>query len=135
MKVLVPLPFDISNQAHGRNLRITHLLQAMQTGCEILCVTPDECTAIAARDAMPGVTVQSANFASKPSGEAGILRNEPYLVRRTLSFLGCDAASAETTHRLAPSADAVVGFDIPRSFTSGGGHCSRADTRPESSAI
>jgi glycosyltransferase involved in cell wall biosynthesis len=113
MRLLVPLPFDISNQAHGRNLRIAHLLQALQTSCEILCLTPDECTAIAARDVMPGVTVQSANQASEPNGEPGVFRNEPYLVRRSLSFLGCDANLARAIHRLAPSADVVAGFDMP----------------------
>lgn len=148
MRLLVPLPFDISNQAHGRNLRIAHLLQAMQTSCEVLCLTPDECTAIAARDVMPGVMVQSARLASetrshfgdtgslltcaladKPpvepdsdpaapkisgvSSDPQALRNEPYLVRRSLSFLGCDTALAGAIGRLAPSADVVAGFDMP----------------------
>jgi glycosyltransferase involved in cell wall biosynthesis len=113
VRLLVPLPFDISDMAHGRNLRIAHLLQAMQNECEVLCVTPDECTALAARRVMPGVTVQAADSPRGTETEERIIGTRSFMVRRSLSFLGYDAALADATRRLTVSADVVVGFDMP----------------------
>lgn len=113
MRLLVPLPFDISNAAHGRNLRIAHLLPAIQDECEVLCVAADERTAAAAREAMPTVPVQIAGSPGRSGGGDRIIRNESYAVRRSLSFLGYNAALADVVNRLATSADVVTGFDMP----------------------
>ncbi|MGQ9650474.1 MAG: glycosyltransferase family 4 protein [Phycisphaerae bacterium] len=113
MRLLVPLPFDISNLAHGRNLRIAHVLPALQSNCEVLCMAPTEHIAAAARRVMPGVEVQVAGNARGPCPEDGIFRSEPFLVRRSLSFLGYDAGLVEVIARLGVLADVVAGFDMP----------------------
>lgn len=113
MRLLVPLPFDISNLAHGRNLRIAHVLPALQSNCEVLCMAPNEHIAAAARQVMPGVQVQVAGGAHGPCPENRALRCEPFLVRRSLSFLGYDEGLAKASARLGVSADVVAGFDMP----------------------
>jgi len=113
VRLLVPLPFDISNLAHGRNLRIAHLLPALQSNCEVLCVAPNEHIAAGARQIMPGVEVQTAGEANRLCPDDDAFGSESFLVRRSLAFLGYDAGLAEVTARLAVSADVVAGFDMP----------------------
>ncbi|HPD30802.1 MAG TPA: glycosyltransferase family 4 protein [Phycisphaerae bacterium] len=113
MRLLVPLPFDVSNLAHGRNLRIAHVLPALQSNCEVLCVASNEHIAAAARRVMPGVEVQVAGRVKGGCPENHAFHCEPFLVRRSLSFLGYDEGFAEVIARLGVSADVVAGFDMP----------------------
>jgi len=113
MRLLVPLPFDISNLAHGRNLRIAHLLPALQRHCEVLCIAPDELVAAAARQVMGGVEVQAVSGASSNGPGSSAIDSESFLVRRALAFVGYHAGLVGAIGRLAVSADAVVGFDMP----------------------
>ncbi len=113
MRVLVPLPFDISNLAHGRNLRIAHLLPALRRQCELLCITSEESVAAAARRVMPKVDVQATDSPPDTQVDELHFKAESFLVRRSLSFLGYDARLVDATWRLAASADVVLGFDMP----------------------
>lgn len=113
MRLLVPLPFDISNLAHGRNLRIARLLAALQSSCEILCVAVDEPTAFAARQVMPTVRVEAASPAARSSRTTGLVGSASFFVRRSLSFFGCDPNLADAIRRLTVAADVVAGFDMP----------------------
>ncbi|NLX12121.1 MAG: glycosyltransferase [Phycisphaerales bacterium] len=108
MKVLVPIPFDLTNLAHGRNLRIVHLLREMAGSCRITCLTPGPTWAQAVQNALPDVHVEAVNkelpayYLPMPLG-----------LNRAFSFLGYKPALlADVCHRAADY-DAVLGFDLP----------------------
>ena len=88
MKLLVPLPFDVSHMAHGRNLRIVHLLRALTDRCHLQCVTPDDRLAEAARTVLPNVTIASARASSGENNIVSLPASR--WVRRAVSFLGSD---------------------------------------------
>ena len=42
MKVLVPLPIDLSVMANGRTLRVVHLLRELNHCCDLTCLVPGD---------------------------------------------------------------------------------------------
>lgn len=112
MRVLVPLPFDISCRAHGRNLRIIHLLGELRDRCDITLAVPDATSAHAARDAVGGVRVlASPDTPERRDARAAALPG-PWRLRRAAEFFGYDPALRAWTDRLSADADVVLGFDL-----------------------
>jgi len=107
VRVLVPLPFDVSDMVHGRNLRIVHLLRELNGLCELMCVTPDERLAEAARGVLPDVRMVPADDNRAPVSISG-----SYWVRRAIGFFGYDQSLLAEVAERAASADVVLGFDL-----------------------
>ena len=120
MKILVPLPFDISCLQHGRNLRIVHVLRTLSERHEIICATAQPTIAATAQQVLPHVTIQvapqvaskvvSQPFAATPS--ASLLSScRSYLFRRAADFFGHDSVLHGWMRHLANDADVALGFD------------------------
>jgi len=102
------LPFDVSNLAQGRNLRVVHLLRELNGRCELACVAPDERLAEAAGSVLSGVRVTAAE-----KHPAQVTVGGSYWVRRALGFIGYDPALLAEMSRMSARADVVLGFDLP----------------------
>lgn len=114
MKLLVPLPFDLANLAHGRNLRIANLLQELAQRGTVTCLTPNQRLAESACRAMTDVMIVAADAAESARTEpAPDLPRYHYLLRKSLDFIGYDAHLLALTSRWASDYDAVLGFDLP----------------------
>ena len=114
MKVLVPLPIDLSVMANGRTLRVVHLLRELNHGCELTCVVPNDQRLKAARQALPNVHIESPDAASEADRKrwpADLLPLDG-LSRRGLSFVGLDEPTLRMTAELASRFDTVFGFDV-----------------------
>jgi glycosyltransferase involved in cell wall biosynthesis len=112
MRLLVPLPFDLSCQAHGRNLRIVNLLGQLSGRCEIVLAAADETIADGAARVLPGVQVIAPpRAASRDLARAATLHG-PWWLRRAAEFFGYDPALHAWIDRLSGDADAVLGFDL-----------------------
>lgn len=108
MRVTVPLPFDVSNLAQGRNLRVVHLLRRLNGQCDLTCVAPGERLADGARRVLPGVRIATAH-----DDYISVTVNGSYQVRRALAFFGYDGHLAAEMARWGATADVVLGFDVP----------------------
>jgi glycosyltransferase involved in cell wall biosynthesis len=113
MNVLVPMPFDLTNLAHGRNLRIVHLLRELAVQDRVACIVPDQDRLEAARRALPVVDVQLAEAHQDKTewfpdrlGGSGTLA-------RAIGFVGFDAGLAGGVIQKAIDADVVLAFDAP----------------------
>jgi hypothetical protein len=60
VKLLVPLPFDVSELEHGRNLRVVHLIRRLKQHGAVTCVAPGLSLADRAEQVLPDVNVASA---------------------------------------------------------------------------
>ena len=110
MRVLVPLPFDLSSMLDGRTLRIVHLLSELNQRSELTCLALNKDIAHAARRAMPDMHIELPGPASNDMRvpfEGGSI-----WLRRAIDFYGCDGDLLSAVQNEAPSADVVVGFGI-----------------------
>lgn len=112
MKLLVPLPFDVSNLAHGRNLRVVHLLRGLNARTELTCLTSDAHRAGRIRSVLPDVRVEAAERLPLTNQDQ-VLPRGPAWVRSALTFFGCDAPLLAALLDRVEQADIVVGFDMP----------------------
>lgn len=116
MRLLVPLPFDIACQEHGRNLRVAHLLRELSARCRITIAASDSSIATGAAALLPNMTVTSLpHAADRAWGSAATLRGS-WWVRRAAEFFGYDPAFHAWTDRLSDDADVVLGFDLASAF-------------------
>jgi glycosyltransferase involved in cell wall biosynthesis len=113
MKILVPLPFDVSCLRHGRNLRIVHLLRALARNHAIICAAADEAIARAAQHVLPGVEVMTAPVRPDRHQASAATLHGPWLLRRAADFFGYEPALHAWIDRLTDDADIAVGFDLP----------------------
>ncbi|HSW45203.1 MAG TPA: glycosyltransferase family 4 protein [Phycisphaerae bacterium] len=114
MKVLVPLPIDLSVMANGRTLRIVHLLREMNHRCDLTCLVPGDIRAEAARTALPNIRVESPDAAATHASDgwpADVLPLQG-IDRRVLGFIGIDEPLLRATAERVGRFDAVFGFDI-----------------------
>jgi len=112
IRVLVPLPFDISDPAHGRNLRVVHLLRALQGTCAVTCVSADGEKAADAECVLPGAVHLAADGEGIGNGAELSLQVEGKLRRRALSFFSHDRRLERAVSRLAGDHDGALGFDL-----------------------
>ncbi len=117
MKVGVPLPLDLSSMANGRTLRVVNLLRELKHRCEVSCLVPNDRRFDAAMAVMPDVPIEPIG----PRREGCVDRQDAWpsdvlacsrWSRRALSYLGVDVPLVRETAGLAPSFDAILGFDV-----------------------
>ncbi len=108
MKVLVPLPYDLSRLEHGRNLRIVHLLRRLANRCELTCLVSTRHAESIAK-VLPHTRIEIADSYGDAGAREAILGRLP----RAVNYFGCDPALPAATMKLAAQTDAVVGFDLP----------------------
>jgi len=110
MRVLVPLSYDLSSMAHGRNLRIVNLLRELNDRCDLTCLVSNDDVARVARRAMPDVHVElqgeTANHVRLHFDGGSTW------LRRAIDFYGCDHRLVWAVQRKAASVDTVFGFGI-----------------------
>lgn len=108
MSVIIPLPFEVSSIAHGRNLRVVHLVRALSNRCRVRVVAADARIAESARHQWPDAEMVVASRDGSPySGSP-----EPAMVNRAIRFFGDDEALAATVCGQVTEADAVLGFGL-----------------------
>jgi len=136
MKVLVPLPIDLSTMANGRTLRVVNLLRELNRRCELCCLVPNNEQGDTARSALPEVRVEPVGPRRdhRPKEQAPWPADVlPYTgwLRRALDYLGLDAALARETARRSDDFEAVLGFDLDSLAYLLAARCARtADPRP-----
>jgi glycosyltransferase involved in cell wall biosynthesis len=111
MNVLVPLPFDIACQAHGRNLRIVHLLRELPGDCRLTIAAAGESVAAGAAGLLPEARIVAMPRAADVEETAP--PGKGWTLGRMLRFFGHDRAFQAWIDRLSARADAVLGFDVP----------------------
>ena len=107
MRILVPLPFDPSDTAHGRNLRVVNLLTHMSPRAEIRCLVESAEVAGRLGRMLPGARVEPAEAVLSPCD-----RRVPR-VSRIGAYFGSSAGLTAAAAACAGRADAVLGFDLP----------------------
>ncbi len=119
MKVLVPLPFDVSRLAHGRNLRIVYLLQELAKNHQVTCLTLNQQTAqnacsvlvdVKVIPAIPRPTCTDHHQAKAISPTDSFLAQSPWL-RKAFNFFGYHPHLMQSILCLAPRFDTILGFD------------------------
>lgn|GEM_PF-1192850 len=110
MKIVVPLPYDVSSLAHGRNLRIVNLLRELNNHSDLCCVVADDQIAEGARAVLGTIPVASATEAGNTC-EPITIRGSKRLCR-SLQFFGCQPALMGAMVNYASNADVVLGFDL-----------------------
>lgn len=109
MRLLVPMPHDLSDLMHGRNLRIVNLLRAMAPHVELRFVAATDAIA----DAVHSHLAQAEVFLARtPYDEEVIGRQISRWTRRCLDYHTATPQLGSTVARLAPDYDAVLGFDV-----------------------
>ena len=109
MNLLVPIPFDLTSLAHGRNLRIVHLLRQLTEHADVTCVAPDEPSAEIVRHHGFGADVVAARPTLDPMQPTG---EKSSLLHRVAGFFGDDPHLLAEITRRAVRADVVLGFDL-----------------------
>ncbi len=107
MRILVPLPFDPSDTAHGRNLRVVNLLAHMSGLAEVRCLVENAEVAARLGPMLPSARVEAA--------EAMLSRSDRRLPRvsRVGAYFGSSPELVAATAAAARQAEAVLGFDLP----------------------
>lgn len=113
MRILVPLPFEISHLRHGRNLRIVNLLRALAGRHEITCAAADDVVARSAQSVLSGVDVVAAPLRPDPHHASAATLRGSWMLLRAADFFGYEPALHAWIDRLAGLADVVLGFDLP----------------------
>lgn len=131
MRVLVPLPFDVSCQAHGRNLRVTHLLGELSHQAEVTVGVRGRIDAGQQAERLFGRS-QVWCFDRQdvgPTREAGPAPLDgPWWVRRAADYFGYDGGFHAWIKQLSAQADVVLGFDLVSAFyLVQGGRCARRE--------
>ncbi len=113
MKVLVPMPFNLTNLAHGRNLRIAYLLRELAGRCRMTCLVPEPTLARVAQSILPDICVETV--APKPDNREMLAQCLPISgnLSKAFSFLGYSSELLADVYRRASAFDAVLGFDLP----------------------
>jgi len=112
MRVLVPLPFDISCQVHGRNLRVVNLLGQLDRRCDITLAACDARVAAGAAAVLPGIRVLTAPDVPRCHHARSATLRDPWWLRRAARFFGYDPAMHAWIDELSVDADLVLGFDL-----------------------
>lgn len=112
MRVVVPLPYDVSMLAHGRNLRIVHLLRELSSICRITCVTAGEEWAARARLVLPHVEVIAPNPDQSMAAVSRDCVADRSWQERAMEFFGRDPGLEAEFVRQCMTADAALGFDV-----------------------
>jgi glycosyltransferase involved in cell wall biosynthesis len=112
MRVLVPLPFDISCQAHGRNLRVVNLLRELSGGCAVTLAACDARVATGAAGVLPGMEVLTAPDVPHRNNARSATLHGPWWLRRAAEFFGYDPALHAWIDRLSADVNVVLGFDL-----------------------
>ena len=116
MRVLVPLPIDLSVMANGRTLRIVNLLRELNHICELRCLVPNDHRRGAARKALPDVCIESSGTGERSTN---VLKRWPAGIgpvgrwaQRAFNYMGIDEHTLKQTCHHANEVDAVLGFDL-----------------------
>ncbi|MBI4580845.1 MAG: glycosyltransferase [Planctomycetes bacterium] len=112
MRILVPLPFNVANLRHGRNLRIVHLLRALGDHAQITCAVAGEGAGQSLRDLIGDAEVVPAPPSPAASADTQAGPPGPWLVRRAATFFGYNRGLHTLADRLRARVDAVLGFDL-----------------------
>jgi glycosyltransferase involved in cell wall biosynthesis len=112
MKILVPMPYDLTCLAHGRNLRIVNLLRELHRLCNVTCLVSDESIAAAARQWLQ-LPIQTAPPLSETASADRLLGACDWPVRRAIAFHGYNPALLAAVVSRAAAYDIVLGFDVP----------------------
>lgn len=112
MKLLVPLPFNITCQEHGRNLRVAHLLDELSQRCTITCAAADDAIAASATMLLPRVDVVVVPGDSDTDLKRVTTSHGAWWLRRAADFFGYNPNFHAWIDRLSMGADAVLGFDL-----------------------
>lgn len=119
MNVLIPLPFDVSNLAHGRNLRVVHLLRELHQQIELLVVVPTAERLAKLAKVLPNVPAICSACSLCPDGCWSETTSWPLELlpmprwqQRLLGYFGVDPYLVRETARRAPQHDAILGFDV-----------------------
>lgn len=110
MKVLVPLPFDVSHIEQGRNVRVVHLLRGLASQCDLQCVTTSQAHRDTARRLFPGVQVLPADPGRRAEVSSRPIQSKR--LHRSISFFGFDETLAAAVLDHALHTDIVLGFDL-----------------------
>lgn len=119
MRVLVPLPFDVSCQAHGRNLRVTHLLRELSDRAEVTVAVRGPIDAARQAERLFGRSQikcfdrQEANPARETDPTP---LNGPWWVRRAADYFDYNGRFHAWIRQLSAQADVVLGFDLVSAF-------------------
>lgn len=112
MRILVPLPFDIACRAHGRNLRVIHLLDELSASCEITIAAASAQIASNAKEVLSSVQILAAPDSPQRDDARAATLPGPWWVRRVADFFGYDPAVHAWVDRLSSRADVALGFDV-----------------------
>ncbi len=116
MRVLVPLQFDLACRAHGRNLRVIHLLGQLSRSCEITVAAASPEVARSAADALPDIRVLTAPESLACHNIRAAELPGPWWVRKAADFFGYDPVFHAWANRLGRGADVVLGFDTVEEY-------------------
>jgi len=117
MKVLVPLPIDLSSMANGRTLRVVNLLRELKHLSTLCCLVPNDGRFDAAMAVMPDVPLEPVGPRREGRVNAeGAWPTDflPYRgwARRALGYLGIDEPLVREMARRGGAFDTVLGFDV-----------------------
>lgn len=113
MKLLVPIPFDIANQEHGRNLRIVNLLRELARENDVSCIAVDEQIAGSARPLLPDVDLTAAASKAVAQYDVPAFVGNSWLLRQALGFFGYDRRLLAAVYQETRHFEVVLGFDVP----------------------
>lgn len=113
MKVLVPMPFDLTNLVHGRNLRIVHLLRELAGRHRMTCLAPQPTLARVTQNALPDIHVETADPKHHDREKLVKFWSISGTPHKAFSFLGYSSELLVDVYRRARDFDAVLGFDLP----------------------
>lgn len=129
MKVLIPLPYDLSCLMHGRNLRIVHLVRELESLCDVTMLAADEVIAGAARQHLPGVRLVAANGSDDRAADLQRALEWPWLIKRAARFFGYHGSLLAETMQRAATVDAVLTFDLSSAIYAAAARHACADVR------
>ncbi len=109
-RLLVPLPYDVSQLAHGRHLRVVNLLCALKKSCDITCLVPDASLYERAVSVLDGITIRDASQCD--DGTAPELPVSG-LAHRALRFFSHHPQLERAMQLEADDCDAALAFDLP----------------------
>lgn len=112
-RYLVPLPYDVSDPANGRNLRIVNLLNALGEIETVTCVSADQVSVGRAHQVLPRADHVAADAIADPCPSSDDFALEGRIQQQALHFFSHHPAIARALRQLAGDHEIVLGFDLP----------------------
>jgi glycosyltransferase involved in cell wall biosynthesis len=108
MKLLVPLPFDLTDLAHGRNLRVAGFLRGLESRVDLTVLVPDRLRIAQLANLLPKAELIAAD-GLESNGEQGTSKTS---IERCLSYFDSTPALSTAAMRIAARFDITLGFDF-----------------------